>query len=139
MNKKHDETSHEDIDDRRIRELDRLWGDAASRKDLAAVLAFYADNASLVWPNTQPVHGRMQVGDMWKQMLQTTQGLKLEFRPETIIFSPDRMFATDYGVVIFDQMTNSYTFTRQEAKYLVVWTKVGDSWKVLYDCYNLNA
>lgn len=139
MNDLHDSATTEDLDDRRIRELDRLWGDAASRKDLDAVLAFYAVDGSLVWPNTRPVHGISQIRDMWKQMLQTIDGLKLEFRPETITLSPDRTMAADYGIVIFDQKTNAYTFTRQEAKYLVVWKKVGDSWKVLYDSYNLNA
>lgn len=134
-------TSEADLkkEDLRIRELDRLWGEAATAKDLDAVLAFYAADGSLVWPNTPPVHGSTAIRAMWKEMLKDIEGLKLKFTPETITFSPDGKLATDYGEVLLEQQTNAYTTTIQTSKYLVVWKKVNDSWKVLYDCYNLNV
>ncbi|MFN4142401.1 YybH family protein [Aestuariivirga sp.] len=140
MNGKH---HHEDGDfrkeEKRIRELDRLWGEAASAKNLDAVVAFYAADGSLVWPGTPPTHGTVALRAMWKQMMADIDGLKLEFIPETITFSPDGQLATDYGIVRFEQKDNPYTTTLRVAKYLVVWKKVNDSWKVLYDCYNLNV
>jgi ketosteroid isomerase-like protein len=126
-------------DDEQIRELDRLWGEAASTKELDRVVAFYAADASLLWPDTPPVHGTVEIRNAWRQMMASIDGLKLEFIPETITVSADGQIATDYGKVRFEQMNNPYTKTIQTAKYLVVWKKVNDAWKVYFDCYNLNA
>ncbi|WP_421696452.1 YybH family protein [Aestuariivirga sp.] len=125
--------------DKQIRKLDKQWGEAATAKNLEAVVGFYAKDGSLVWPGTPPVHGTAQIKAMWKTMLDSIDGLALEFTPETITFSQDGELATDYGIVRFTQNTNPYTTTVQIAKYLVVWKKVKGSWKVLYDSYNLNA
>lgn len=126
-------------DDLRIRELDKLWGDAATAGDVPAVVGFYAPDGSLVWPDTPPVHGTNEIRAMWNDMVKTIKGLKLEFRPEKITFAPGGDMATDYGVVVFKQQLNDYATIKRTAKYLVVWVKRHDSWKVLYDCYNLNA
>ena len=44
-------------DEKKIRALDKQWGEAATRKDLDAVVAFYAPDGSLVWPDAPAVHG----------------------------------------------------------------------------------
>jgi ketosteroid isomerase-like protein len=135
----HDEDHTFKKDELRIRKLDAQWGDAASIKDLDTVVGFYAPEGSLVWPETPPVHGTSDIRAHWKEMFKTIDGLKLEFVPERITFAPGGDLATDFGTVYFKQKPDPYTTVKKTAKYLVVWTKKNDSWKVLYDCYNLNA
>lgn len=126
-------------DEQRIRELDRLWGEAATGKRLDEVVALYAADATVLWPDTPPIKGTMAIRKAWQQMLSGIDGLELRFTPETIVVSSDGQVASDYGEVRMQQKTNPYTTTIQLAKYLVVWKKVNDTWKVYYDSYNLNA
>ena len=125
-------------DEEQIRELDRLWGEAASAKELERVVALYAADAFLLWPETPPVCGTAEIRKAWRGMLSSINGLKLDYIPEAITVSADGQIATDYGTVRLAQLTKPYTQTIQTAKYLVVWKKVNNTWKVFYDCYNLN-
>lgn len=126
-------------DEAAIRKLDEEWGKAASAKDLDAVVAFYASDGSLVWPGAPPAHGTDQIRANWKNMLKTTPGLHLRFIPERIVIADDGTLASDFGKVEFAHDLNEWMHVQETAKYLVVWKKVKDSWKVLYDSYNMNT
>lgn len=124
-------------DEKAIRKLDVEWGDAACKKDLKAVVAFYAPDGSVVWPGAPAAHGTAKIRAAWVELLKTP-GLSLRFTPERIDVADDGDMATDFGKVAFGHDT-AQGHVRETAKYVVVWKKVEGAWKVLYDCYNMNT
>lgn len=125
-------------DEAAIRRLDDEWGKAASAKNLAAVVDFYAHDGSLVWPGQPAVHGTAHIRASWKEMMDTIPGLNLRFTPERIVISDDASLASDFGKVEFGHDVNGKP-VMEIAKYVVVWRKEKGGWKVLYDSYNMNA
>lgn len=126
-------------DEALIRKLDEDWGKAASAKNLDAVVSFYAADGSLVWPGAPAAHGTDQIRANWQKMFKTIAGLHLRFIPERIVVSDDGTLASDFGKVEFGHDSSEWVHVQETAKYVVVWKKVKDSWKVLYDSYNMNA
>lgn len=124
-------------DETAIRRLDEEWGKAATAKNLEAVVGFYAHDGSLVWPGAPAAHGTQHIRASWKEMMDTTPGLKLRFTPERIVISDDASLASDFGKVEYGHEVDGKP-VMEIAKYVVVWRKEKGSWKVLYDSYNLN-
>ena len=127
-----------EADEAAIRRLDQEWGKAATEKNLAAVVGFYADDGSLVWPGQRAVHGIAGIRTNWKKMMKMYDGLKLEFVPERIVISDDATLASDFGRVKFGHKEKGKRIM-VTAKYVVVWRKERGSWKVLYDSWNMNS
>lgn len=125
-------------DERAIRDLDEKWGKAATEHDLDAVLAFYASDATLVWPDTPAVHGTADIRAAWKTMIDTIPGLGLQFIVETITLSASGDLAADFGAVRLQSDGEDGKPIVDMAKYLVNWQKVDGEWKVLYDSWNEN-
>lgn len=125
-------------DEKAIRKLDVEWGEAACKKDLDAVVAFYAPDGSLVWPGAPAAHGTAKIRAAWDEMFREYKGLTLRFTPERIDVALDADLASDFGKVELGHDTGK-GHVKATAKYVVVWKKVDGAWKVLYDCYNMNA
>ena len=131
-------TVNRKAEEKAIRALDKAWSDAATRKDLRKVVAFYATDGSLVWPDTPPIHGKAAILMAWKSTMASIPGLVLKFSPERIHVSDAGDLASDYGVV-FMQQKGEAGIEKITAKYLVVWKKQKGAWKVLYDSWNYNV
>ena len=126
-------------DQKAILDLDAKWGEAATQHDVDAVVAFYASDATLVWPDMKAVHGTAAIRKAWKKMIAETPGLGLAFVAETITVAKDGDLAADYGKVILTMDGPNGKKVRLVAKYLVNWRKVRGTWKVLYDSWNGNS
>src|SRR5262245_38955048 len=124
-------------DEAAISRLDEEWGNAATAKNLDAVVGFYAPDGSLVWPERPAVHGTAGIRANWKKMMKAYAGLKLRFIPERIVIADDGTLASDFGKVQFGH-TEKGKRIMETAKYVVVWRKENGSWKVLYDSWNTN-
>jgi ketosteroid isomerase-like protein len=127
----------EHSDEKKIRQLDAAWGDAACKKELEAVVAFYAPNGSLVWPGAPAAHGTAKIRAAWSELLKIS-GLALRFTPERIDIAQYADIAVDFGRVDF-QHDAAKGRVEEISKYVVVWKKIDGTWKVLYDCYNANT
>jgi uncharacterized protein (TIGR02246 family) len=125
-------------DQQKIRALDAEWGDAACKKDLDAVVSFYAEDGSVVWPGAPAAHGIAKIRSAWKELFSQYKGLTLKFTPERIDVAEAGDMATDFGIVAFGHDTDK-GHVEETAKYVVTWKKVAGVWKVLYDCYNMNT
>lgn len=124
-------------DEKRIRELDAEWGKAANLYDVDAVMKFYSTGATLVWPDQPKVFGQAEITKAWTDMFRNYKNLSLRFDPTQIDVASDRDLAIDFGEVTLEYESPK----KQEkviAKYLVVWKRISDDWKVLYDSYNSN-
>jgi len=123
-------------EEKAIRDLDIQWEAAAAKKDVDAVVAFYAPDGTAVWPDAPASQGTAAVRTAWVELFKTP-GLVLRFTPERIDVSDAGDMATDFGKVeiAFDGPQGR---VEDVAKYLVVWRKVNGAWKVLYDSFNSN-
>jgi uncharacterized protein (TIGR02246 family) len=125
-------------DEKAIRALDTAWSEAAGKMDLERVVGFYAPDGSVVWPDHPAAHGTAAIRGRWAELFKTTPGLFLKFEPERIVIAADHDLASDFGVVHFGFDTPNGP-QRETGKYVVVWRREKGRWKVLYDCYNMNA
>jgi uncharacterized protein (TIGR02246 family) len=132
MSKKHNP------DEAEIRALDAEWSKAATAKKIDQVIKFYASDGSVVWPGYPPAKGHAAILAAWKKLYLDVPGMYLDFKPTRIEVSSGRDMASDFGLVHFaaDAKPDDIKHT---AKYLVVWKREHGAWKVLYDCWNLNA
>jgi ketosteroid isomerase-like protein len=119
-----------------IEHLDKQWGSAATSRNLDDVVQFYAPNGTLVWPDQPPVHGTAGIRKAWEGMFQQIPNLFLQFTPERVTVSESGDLAADFGVVTMSM--EGPNGPKTVAKYVVVWTKVQDAWKVLYDSWTYN-
>lgn len=131
-------TGHK-ADQKAILDLDAKWGEAATRHDVEAVVAFYAPDGTLVWPDMKPVHGTAGIRKAWKSMIATTPGLALTFVADTITVAKAGDLAADFGKVVLTMDGKDGKKVREVAKYVVTWQKVRGTWKVLYDSWNTNT
>lgn len=121
-------------EEKKIRALDDAWGDACCAHDAKAIAAFYAEDATCVWPDQKAIVGNPAILRAWKTLCKDP-GLKLRFFPERITIARSGDMATDFGVVKGQFGTSRKWIT---FKYLVVWINVRGTWKVFFDSYNYN-
>lgn len=122
-----------------IRELDAEWSAAATRHDVDAVVALYATDGVLVWPDAKAAHGTAAIKRAWKKFIAETPGLGITFTAESITISKEGDLAVDFGKVVLTMTGENGKKVRMVAKYLVTWKKVRGTWKVQYDSWNTNA
>lgn len=127
-----------DQDEAAIRALDAEWGKAARAKDIDRVINFYATDGSVVWPEHQVGKGHAAIRALWKAAYKETPELWLEFKPARIEIASGRDMATDLGAVHFAPKAKAND-SKNVGKYLVVWKRENGTWRVLYDCYNMNG
>jgi uncharacterized protein (TIGR02246 family) len=123
-------------DEQTIRALDAEFGAAAARKDLAAEVALYAPDATML-PNDAPAaKGTVAIRLLWTEILKTP-GLSINIVPEKIDISAAGDLATDMGHAE-TAMDGPQGRVKSLDKYLEVWRKVDGHWKVMYDTWNSN-
>lgn len=120
-----------------IRRLDEQWLAAAQKKDVEAAVAFYAPEATAMWPDAPAAKGTDAIRKAWTDLMKIPN-MQLTFTPEHIEISQAGDFATDIGRASAE-MDMPQGHVKEEAKYLVVWKKVNGAWKAQYDMFNLNA
>jgi len=126
-----------DSDAAAIRKLDAAWDKAARAKDIDRVITFYSKQGSVVWPENEAAKGHKAIRARWTQAYKDTPNLWLEFKPLRIDIASGRDFAVDFGMVHFAPHVKKGD--GNIGKYLVVWKREKDGWKVLYDSYNMDT
>ena len=122
-------------EEKKIRDLVQEWVEAANRKDVEAVLKFYRSDATLVWPG-EPAKQKGDIEKALRKMLGDAF-IRLNFEPENITIAQNADMASDFGRFTYEYNDDKGPHKLVE-KYLVVWRKSDDGWKVFYDCYNSN-
>jgi uncharacterized protein (TIGR02246 family) len=125
-----------DPDEVAIRALDAEWSTAAKAHDIPRVVTFYAKDGSVVWPGQRVAKGHAAIRASWNKAM--GPDLYLEFKPTHIEIASGRDMAFDFGAVYFAPNVKP-TNLDFVGKYLVVWKREKGTWKVLYDCYNMNG
>jgi ketosteroid isomerase-like protein len=123
-------------DEQNIRNLAVKWSAAVEKKDLDAIMSFYATDATAAWPDAPAAHGSEAIRAAWIELLKTP-GLVLRFTPERIDVANAGDLAADFGRVE-SEFDGPEGHVKDVAKYLLVWQKVNGEWKALYDSFNSN-
>lgn len=112
-----------------LNKLAEEFAAAFNAKDAAKAASFYADDAVVMPPNQPMVRGRADIEAYFKRDFQAgVTNLRLKPMESAISGSHAFVAATATVTVPGGQTENS--------KYLVVFKRVGNEWKVAYDIYN---
>ena len=114
-----------------IEAVNAKWTEFFNKGDFAGVASLYTADAIAFPPGSAMVHGGTAIGAMWKSMAEQVSDPKvvtLDVKP----LHPSA--AREIGT--FSLKTKGPTPQEVTGKYVVVWEKVGDDWKLAADIWN---
>jgi uncharacterized protein (TIGR02246 family) len=107
------------------------WIELFNKGDFAGVASLYTEDATVFPPGAAMVKGREAIGALWKGFAEQVTDPKLTTL-DVKSFGPSA--AREIGTVSLK--TKSATPQEVAAKYVVLWEKVGDDWKIAIDIWN---
>jgi len=114
-----------------IEAVNAKWMELFNKGDFDGIASLYTEDAVAFPPGSSMVKGRTAIGAMWKSMAEQVSDPKLttlEVKP----LGPSA--ASEIGT--FSLKTKGPTPQEVSGKYVVVWEKVGDDWKLAADIWN---
>lgn len=120
--------------DRDIRAVIPAWLDAVRRKDTAVISEFYTPDGRFMVPNAPVAEGRAAVAEMWGHLLSLPN--------VTLTFGPTLIESAESGELAYEVGTYALGFDKgaerveDRGKYVVVWKRLGGSWKAVADILN---
>ena len=129
-----------DADVKAIRDCETGWNTAVAAKDLDKLMAYYADDASALYPDIPVLTGISAIRDAYKK----------DFADKNYSESAvtDKMEIAKSGDLAYTQGSFTYTFTdpktkkvlTEKSKYVTVYKKQADGrWKAVADIGNEDA
>jgi len=119
-----------------LKEIDAKWVAAFKQRDFATIEAFHAANGLLLPPNSPPIEGPKAIAAIWKSWSELPN-VEVAFGSNRIEASTSGDMAYDYGWYTFAFDTDNGRVT-DKGKYVVVWKKIGGTWKIKADIFNTN-
>jgi uncharacterized protein (TIGR02246 family) len=107
------------------------WIDFFNKGDFAGVASLYTEDASAFPPGSAIVKGRAAIAAMWKGMAEKVSDPKLTTL-DVKALGPTA--AREIGT--FSLKTKATPPQEVTGKYVVVWEKVGNEWKLAADIWN---
>src|SRR5262245_13305899 len=107
------------------------WIELFNKGDFAGVASLYTEDAAAFPPGAAMVKGREAIGAMWKGVAEQVTDPRLTTL-DVKSFGPSA--AREIGTVSLT--TKGATPQEVAAKYVVLWEKVGDDWKIAIDIWN---
>ena len=114
-----------------IEAVNAKWIEFFNKGDFAGVASLYANDATAFPPGSAMVQGGAAIGAMWKSMAEKVSDPKLT----TLDVKPlGPSAAREIGT--FSLKTKGPTPQEVTGKYVVVWEKIGNDWKLAADIWN---
>jgi uncharacterized protein (TIGR02246 family) len=114
-----------------IEAVNAKWIEFFNKGDFAGVASLYTPDATAFPPGSAMVQGGAAIGAMWKSMAEQASDPKLT----TLDVKPlGPSAAREIGT--FSLKTKTPTPQEVTGKYVVVWEKVGNDWKLAADIWN---
>jgi uncharacterized protein (TIGR02246 family) len=114
-----------------IEAVNAKWMQFFNKGDFAGIASLYTDDATAFPPGSAMVKGSAAIGAMWKSMgkqVSDPKVITLDVKP----LGPSA--AREIGT--FSLKTKGPTPKEVTGKYVVVWEKVGEHWKLAADIWN---
>ena len=114
-----------------IEAVNAKWTEFFNKGDFAGIASLYTADAIAFPPGSPMVHGQAAIEAMWKSMAEHVSDPKLT----TLDVKPlGPSAAREIGTV--NLKTKGPTPQEVTGKYVVVWEKVGNDWKLAADIWN---
>jgi len=107
------------------------WIEYFNKGDFAGIASLYTTDASAFPPGAAMVKGATAIGVMWKSTAEQVSDPKLTTLD---VKSLGPSAAREIGT--FSLKTKAPTPQEVTGKYVVIWEKVGDDWKLATDIWN---
>ena len=114
-----------------IEAVNAKWVEFFNKGDFAGVASLYTADANAFPPGSAMVQGRAAIGAMWKSMAEKVSDPKLTTLD---VKSLGPSAAREIGT--FSLKTKAPSPQEVTGKYVVVWEKVGNDWKLAADIWN---
>ena len=114
-----------------IEAVNARWIDLFNKGDFAGVAALYTDDATAFPPGSAMMKGRAAIEAMWKSIAEQVGDPKvitLDVKP--LGASAAREIGT------FSLKTKDASQKEVTGKYVVIWEKIGEEWKLATDIWN---
>jgi uncharacterized protein (TIGR02246 family) len=118
-----------------ITAANRRFEQALNRGDAAAVAAMYTEDATLLPPGAEMVTGRQAVQSFWHGAYGS--GLR-NLSLDTVSFEAYGDAGREIGRFTADAPGQGGRTTRVEGKYVVVWKRTAEGWRLDADIWNTN-
>jgi ketosteroid isomerase-like protein len=115
-----------------ISETGRRFLRLFAQNDVAGIAACYTEDAQMLAANMKPIHGRAAIGAMFK--FTGGQGHTLEFQTHEL----DVHGATAVEIGEYIRRGGDGSTVVDRGKYIVIWKRVGNEWKIHRDMFNTN-
>ena len=116
-----------------IEAVNAKWIEFFNKGDFAGVASLYTTDATAFPPGSAMVQGGSAIGAMWKSMAEKVGDPKLTTLD---VKSLGPSAAREIGT--FSLKTKAPSPQEVTGKYVVVWEKVGNDWKLASDIWNEN-
>jgi uncharacterized protein (TIGR02246 family) len=114
-----------------IEAVNARWLEFFNKGDFAGVASLYTEDATALPPGSSMVTGREAIGAMWKNIAgQVSDPHLATIDVKTLGPQAAREIGT------YSLRKNGPTSEELTGKYLVVWEKVGNDWKLAADIWN---
>jgi uncharacterized protein (TIGR02246 family) len=117
-----------------IRQLSEQWVAAVATKDPAATVKFYTDDGVLLPQGAPLAEGHDAIAKVWRGYFDLPD-FSLTFGPTKINISLSGDMAYEIGTYALGFRGDKGP-VQEKGKYLVVWKKVGGTWKAAADIFN---
>jgi len=114
-----------------IEAVNAKWVDFFNKGDFVGVASLYTDDAAAFPPGASIVRGKDAIGAMWKGLAEQVSDPKVTTL-EVKSLGPSA--AREIGTVSLK--TKGAAPQEITGKYVVIWEKVGDDWKLAADIWN---
>ncbi len=113
-----------------ITQLETEWSEMFGARDLDGVAALMAQNTVLIMPGSEPIVGVDDVRAATEEMLKADG--EVSWASDFAFVAPSGDMAYDYGTATTKLADASIV----KGKYLVVWVKEHDQWKIAAEMFN---
>lgn len=117
-----------------IDKIDKAYNQAFATGDSVLIQSCYADGAVLMPPNSPVISGRNGISAFFK--ITYKAGVRSVIFKTVQLFGLTDLYTTEQGTYEVFDVNNSVL---DKGKFLVVWTKTPDGWKMYRDMFSSNT
>lgn len=118
--------------DAAVKQGAKAWMNAYNAGDAAGLAALYATDAMLLAPGAEPIEGREAIQAYWQTAMDATPGATSQLTTKEV-HQMGRDMAVEVGAFVSTGADGSHL---DHGKYVVIWQRTDDGWKLARDIYN---
>jgi uncharacterized protein (TIGR02246 family) len=116
-----------------VQKLDDELAVALNKADAGVVAIFYAEDAILLPPGGPTIQGRGKIQKFWKDTLKSIGNVRLVADNVEALGT-----RTAQEIGHFSAEMRGKEFQKQTGKYVILWRKVGNDWRIGTDIWNFD-